>query len=165
MPPLKPVSQLDANQVLTHAFDEATQRLRTDSEATIVNADIDVALDASEDGVHIADKDTGSDLVVNPDGSINVDTELVAVLPNIENLAMSDKTQEYSYLFPDDTKKIFLKARVGTVRLSFISGGTSVKFITIPYGSSFTLDKILFSGSIYVKSSKDGDILEIMSWS
>jgi len=164
MPPLKPVSQLDANQVLTHAFDEETQRLRTDSEATIVNADIDIVLDPSEDGVHIADKDTGSELIVNPDGSINVDTELVSISPSVENLVMGDKTLEYSYLFPEDTKKIFIKSRVGTIRMSFISGGTSVNFITIPYGNSFTMDKILFNGSIYFRSSKDSDILEILSW-
>lgn len=44
-------SRLDANQVLQGSFDETTGRLRTDAEATIVNADIDVSLDAAEDSV------------------------------------------------------------------------------------------------------------------
>lgn len=69
--PLYPASRLDGNQVLTHAFDEATQRLRTTADATIVNADIDVALDASEDNVAIADPN-GDFLNINPDGSINI---------------------------------------------------------------------------------------------
>lgn len=64
-------SRLDANQVLQGSFDESTGRLRTDSLATVVNADIDVSLDATEDNVAIADPD-GDFLEINPDGSINV---------------------------------------------------------------------------------------------
>lgn len=64
-------SRLDANQVLQGSYDEATGRLRTDSLATVVNADIDVSLDATEDNVAIADPD-GDFLAVNADGSINV---------------------------------------------------------------------------------------------
>jgi len=64
-------SRLDANQVLQGSYDEAAGRLRTDSLATIVNADIDVSLDAAEDNVAIATPD-GDFLAINPDGSINV---------------------------------------------------------------------------------------------
>lgn len=64
-------SRLDANQVLQGSFDEATGRLRTDSTATIVNADIDVALDSTEDSVAIANS-AGDFLAINADGSINV---------------------------------------------------------------------------------------------
>lgn len=69
--PLYPASKLDANQVLQHAYIDETQRLRVDAEATIVNADIDVSLDAAEDNVAIADPD-GNFLNINPDGSLNV---------------------------------------------------------------------------------------------
>jgi hypothetical protein len=64
-------SRLDSSQVLQGSFDESTGRLRTDSLATVVNADIDVSLDATEDNVAIADPD-GDFLAINPDGSINV---------------------------------------------------------------------------------------------
>lgn len=64
-------SRLDANQVLQGAYDEATGRLRTDSTSNIVNADIDVSLDATEDNVAISDPN-GNFLNVNTDGSINV---------------------------------------------------------------------------------------------
>ncbi len=63
-------SRLDANQVLQGSFDESTGRLRTDAEATIVNADIDVSLEASEDNVAIATPD-GNFLEIDPDGSAN----------------------------------------------------------------------------------------------
>lgn len=72
--PLYQPSKLDDQQILQGAYDEETQRLRTESIATINNVSIDVDLDPSEDGVYIADKDTGNKLVVNPDGSINVVT-------------------------------------------------------------------------------------------
>lgn len=44
-------SRLDANQCIQGSFDEDTGSLRTTSNATVVNADIDVALDATEDNV------------------------------------------------------------------------------------------------------------------
>lgn len=69
--PLYPASKLDGNQVLQHAFNDQTQRLRTDAEATIVNADVDVSLVSTEDSVAIGDQD-GNLLNINPDGSINV---------------------------------------------------------------------------------------------
>jgi hypothetical protein len=74
-------SRLDANQVLQGSYDEDRGRLRVDAESTIVNADIDVALDATEDNVAIADPD-GDFLEVNPDGSINV----VIRTPGVANL-------------------------------------------------------------------------------
>lgn len=70
--PLYPPTKLDERQIFQGAYDEETQRLRTDAIAQISNITIDVDLDPSEDGVFIADKDTGSELSVNPDGSINV---------------------------------------------------------------------------------------------
>lgn len=69
-----PPSRLDANQVLQGSFDESSGRLRTDSLSTIVNADIDVALDPSEDGVYVADKNSGALMTVESDGSINVNS-------------------------------------------------------------------------------------------
>lgn len=65
------VSKLDERQILQLVFDEEHRQLRTQAEATIVNADIDVSLDASEDNVAIKDQD-GNELQINPDGSINV---------------------------------------------------------------------------------------------
>lgn len=63
-------SRLDAGQVLQGSFDETTGRLRTDAEATIVNAEIDVELNSLTDSVAIGDLD-GNLLEINPDGSAN----------------------------------------------------------------------------------------------
>jgi len=94
-----PASRLDGNQVLKGAFDEATGRLRTDSTATIVNADIDVQMDPADDGVHIGDKTNGNTAAVDAarnlavkdqaaiDELVDINTELDAqtiLLSNIE---------------------------------------------------------------------------------
>lgn len=65
-------SRLDAGQVLQGAYDEATGRLRTDAEATIVNAEIDVDIDASTSSVAIGDATTGDKATVTPDGELSV---------------------------------------------------------------------------------------------
>jgi|GEM_PF-4222575 hypothetical protein len=65
-------TKLDAGQVLQGAYDETTGRIRTDAEATIVNADIDVQLDPDQDGVHIGDKNSGNTLAIDSDGDIGV---------------------------------------------------------------------------------------------
>lgn len=65
-------SELDLRQILQGVYDEANGRLRTSAEATIVNADIDISLDPTEDGVYIADNTSGNKLKVEADGSINV---------------------------------------------------------------------------------------------
>lgn len=64
-------SKLDNRQMLQGAYDEATGSFRTTSNSTIVNADIDVALDSAEDHVAIRSS-TGIEIGINPDGSIDV---------------------------------------------------------------------------------------------
>jgi len=68
-------SKLDANQVLKGAFDDETQRLRVDSAATILNADVDITLTAEDDTVSIGDFSSGAKLKINPNGSINIATQ------------------------------------------------------------------------------------------
>lgn len=64
-------SKLDQRQILQNVHDEATGTLRTTAAATIVNADIDVALDSTEDNVAIRSS-TGVELAINPNGSIDI---------------------------------------------------------------------------------------------
>jgi hypothetical protein len=104
--PLYPASKLDGNQVLQHAFDTEKQRLRTDSVATVVNADIDIQLDASVDNVAIADGD-GDQLAVNPDGSINVNVvstgqQLYSYFTEVDNVATGVTTLLATYTAVSD---------------------------------------------------------------
>lgn len=71
-------SQLDSEQILQRVFDEDTGQLRTSAEATIINADIDVSLDAAEDSVAIANA-AGVPLKIETNGSINTNATQVGV--------------------------------------------------------------------------------------
>jgi len=64
-------SKLDNRQMLQGAYDEATGSFRTTAEATIVNADIDVSLDSTEDNVAIRSS-TGIELSINAAGAANI---------------------------------------------------------------------------------------------
>lgn len=72
--PLYQPSKLDEPQILKGAYDEATQRLRVEATASISDVAFNVDLDPDEDGVYIGDRDSGNELKVNADGSINVVT-------------------------------------------------------------------------------------------
>ena len=62
-------------------------RLCVDASLTVDHVDINVALDVIEDGVHIGDMTTGDTLTVNPDGSIDTNTEVDAA--DGDNIAIS----------------------------------------------------------------------------
>jgi len=68
-------SRLDAGQVLQGAFDEATGRIRTDAEATVVNADIEVDIQAQTSSVAIGDSATGVTAEVTADQELRVVTD------------------------------------------------------------------------------------------
>lgn len=74
-------SKQDMRQVLQGVYDEDNGLLRTSASATIVNADIDVSLDSTEDNVAIASS-TGVELQIEANGSINTNTSITSsVLP------------------------------------------------------------------------------------
>lgn len=119
-------TNLDFPQVLRGAFDETTGRLRTDSIATIANVSIAVDLDPSNDGVYVADKDSGNKLKVNTDGSINV------VVQNNGS--------------PQVDKNIFNE------QLAVASGATvNLVTYTVPSGKTASLQRIFTSGENIAK--------------
>lgn len=73
-----PSSKKDGFQILKHAFNDATGRLRVDAEITASDITLDVNLDADNDEVAVADPDTAAHIRVEPNGSINVSTEIDA---------------------------------------------------------------------------------------
>jgi hypothetical protein len=127
-------SKLDERQILQGVYDEDNGRLRTTSEATVINADINVNLDAaSGDNVAIHDSN-GDELKINTDGSINVS------VVNASN---------------GITRSIFNE-------ISPISSNspTSLVSYTVPLSKTAILDKIVVSGEniakfeVYINSNK-----------
>lgn len=160
-------SKLDNRQILQGAYDEAAGRIRTDSTATIMNADIEVAIDYQTDSIVI--KDPGGDtLQINPDGSINttVETNLVASTPIIVNSNLAVTGIEYPVVLPLNTKKFIVKSTLSTaiVTMGFVSAGP---VLTIPKGCSYTIDGILLlagNRTIYLISNTNATPIEIVSW-
>jgi hypothetical protein len=112
-----PRSLLDPGQIIQHSYDEAAQRIRVDSEATVVNADIDIQLDASEDNVAIQDTD-GDQLEINADGSINVKSpeiegKLDDVINELQDINSELNTQS-SLLTSLDSKDFATSAKQDT---------------------------------------------------
>lgn len=71
----KKPSLLDANQVLQHAFDDDTQALRVDTQATVIEGNLEVAVDHQTDSIKIGD---GARLAeVTDDKAIKVSNGLV----------------------------------------------------------------------------------------
>lgn len=126
-------TNLDFPQVLRSAFDETTGRLRTDAQATVVNADINVNLDAAG-GDNVAIKDSnGDELNINPDGSINVAiTGSQGINKNIFNEQLA------------------------------VASGSTINLVTynVPVGKTAILDRIFVSGEniatyeVYINSTK-----------
>ncbi len=104
--PGAPYSQLDYGQVIRQVYDETTDRLRVDTEATVVAGAMEVAISMVDDSIKIGD---GTDILqVNPDGSINVNSTTTTAGPKlvinsyneISSLASGSETTISTYTAP-----------------------------------------------------------------
>ena len=113
---------------------------------------------------------SGDNLVVNPDGSINVVTSATATAqtPTTVNFPILLANTEYSYVFPTGTRQFSIKDRDGyaKTRIAYIVGGTSASYQTIDMGCTLPVSDILTTAgfTVYFQSNKAGRILEIVSW-
>lgn len=164
---LPPLSKLDQQQILQSAFDEENRRLRTDSLVSVEDVDLAVDLDPSEDGVHIADKDSGNKLKVEADGSINVNSG-ASKTPTIQTFLISSLTEQ-SIILPVSTKRFLLKVRnyEASMQVAFDAGETSVDYLTVPRGCSYSeegLNLTTLYRTIYFKTNKINVTVECVSW-
>ena len=80
-----PTSNLSQENILRDIHDAATQTIRTSATAVIAPG-LEVSIDAADDNIAIRNTNNNNELLINPDGSINVDTTIVAPLA-IKNVA------------------------------------------------------------------------------
>jgi hypothetical protein len=169
-------SDLDANQVLQHAFDEENCRLRVDASIGLSGDGFAVDVDHTEDSIRLGDGtnfitstingfDVGLDVnLINP---VTLDRDGIGATPNISNIAMAVAAAEYSYGIVSGTKKLTIKSRQnGKLQIAWTSGQTGTNYLTISPGSSYTIDSIDTSTglTLYFQSTKDTDTLEILYW-
>lgn len=166
--PLYPPSKLDQNQIIQGAYDEESQRLRTDAVVNIGDLTVSVELDPTEDGVFIADQQTGNKLKINADGSINIDY-VQSTVPTIANLSLPSPATEYFIQFPIGTKKLLIKCRdnIAPLQIAFTAGTTNSDYLKIPRGCNYSESDInltTISRTLYIQSNKPNVVLECLYW-
>ena len=169
--PLYQPTKLDEAQILKGVYDEATQRLRVEATASISDIAFNVDLDADEDGVHIADRDSGNALKVNSDGSINVVSgeNIGTFKPTIQNLMLPDANTEYAIQFAVGTKRMNIRIRdyASQMQLSWNLGESNTNYLTVPRGNSYSEEGLSLTTqyrTVYVRTTKPGMIIECISW-
>lgn len=89
-----------------------------------------------------------------------------ATQPTIYNLPMTVAGTEYSQALSNATKKILIRSRdVSQIKFAFISGDTSLSWITIQPGAVYFEDNLSLDGAIiYLQSNKPAQVAEILEW-
>ena len=119
-PPNPNYSDLDPHQIFQRSFDESIDRLRVDAVASIDPGSMEVVITHVDDSIRIGD---GTDIMlVNPDGSINV---------NVSSFGSSG-TEVIQY-----SEVIGVAAAIETTIITY----------TVPVAKTFYLHNITVSGS------------------
>ena len=93
-------------------------------------------------------------------------SKILSGSPVIYNLTLTNADTEYAQVLPAKTIKYALQCRTANdVKLSFVSGESGSKFITIHSGKSFS--QVLVQDSLptlYLQSGTAGVVVEIIVW-
>lgn len=75
--------------------------------------------------------------------------------------------QEFSQLLSNGTKQIIIRCRgIATIRMTFTSGETNTKYITIPKNCSYEKNNFnLTNATVYLSCDKSSQVIEIEQWS
>lgn len=86
--------------------------------------------------------------------------------PTIYNVSLSTANTEVGQGLPDGTKKLDVKVRSMNTQLkvSFVSGESGTKYITIPYNGAYHLEGVNLSNTIYMQTSRANQVAEIVCW-
>lgn len=135
----------------------------------ITACDDDPNVGDTHSSVRIAGPDCDNEMIVNPDGSINVvSTTETVTTPTIQNFNVLLANTEYSVVLPANTKRFIFKSRSGDpkIQLSYVPGNTNTQYITIRPGAVYgeSAMKLVPATPIYFRSNKPNETIEIVSW-
>lgn len=84
----------------------------------------------------------------------------------IQNITLATATTEYTITIPANSKRFTLKTRNNSIlKVSYTSGQSGINYFTIGYGVCYTEDSLDGSSlTLYLQSSKDSTIIEVLSW-
>lgn len=85
--------------------------------------------------------------------------------PTIYNVVVTLANTEVSQILTDSTKMLTIKVRgTASLKLAFIATQSSTNYITISAGSSYTVEGVNFTGTLYFQTNKPAQIVEILEW-
>jgi hypothetical protein len=85
--------------------------------------------------------------------------------PTIYNLSCPLADTEYEQVLDANTKSLLIRARNSCeIKLGFESSLSTPEYLTIPRGTGLSIESINFSGSIFVRCSKNDSLIEILQW-
>lgn len=164
-------TKLDMPQILNRVFDEVEGKLRTSASASIGDITVSVDLTPTDDGVYIADKDTGNKLKINGDGSINVTflSNTVSSTPVIKNINLGNANTESIIVLPVSTKQFSIKIRdnLANLQLAYEIMESFTNYRTISRGCNYSesnLNLTTLNRTLFVQSNKNNMILECIIW-
>ena len=165
---------LDPTQILQRAFDETTDKLRVDSSVSIseIQGEVSIELDAA-DGDNVAISDGTNQVTTTVIGAdVGLDVNVLnlpspAGTPVITNVSLPTASTQYSVTLPSTTKRFYIKLRGDAkMQIAFISGQTNTNYVTISPGSTYKEENLTLTGSltIYLQTTKNSQVLEVLSW-
>ena len=85
--------------------------------------------------------------------------------PTIYNISVPLAATEVSQALSIGVKKFVIKVRgMANLQLAFDPGQSGVDYISIPSGTNFSEDQIMFSGTLYFQTNKPNQVVEILEW-
>lgn len=93
-------------------------------------------------------------------------TDALAV-PTIVNSTITLADTEYSYVIPSGAREFSLRVRNDSIlKIAYTSGQSGTNYVTVYPGMTYRRDKLRRSSSltIYYRSSKSGEVLELEYW-
>jgi len=88
--------------------------------------------------------------------------------PTIQNLSMPTSGTEYSFSIPASSVAIeFMSRECGKIQFAFTATESGTTFRTVWPGAEYPIENLDASNgaiTVYVQSTKDNDVLEIVSW-
>ncbi len=96
------------------------------------------------------------------DNPFPVDLQVKPTVPIIKNIIIQESDTLDNFQLPANVKKIMAKLRIGCLSIAFSE--EPEEFITLPFRVAYSVEGINYTGSIFFKSSKDNDVLELEIW-
>lgn len=173
--------ELGGDNILRQVYDPPTESLKVTGVSFDFPGGIEVIIDHTNDSIRLGD---GTNLITATTNAskVGLDVNLIGSsstipvslaengiggVPSVDNVIAVISGTEYFYDIPIGATKLTIRSREkAKLQIAFQVGQTNTTFLTIPRGSSYTIDYIQTSVSqrLYFQSNINNDVLEILYW-